>query len=150
MNGFDHEQDLLQQQSLSECSREELIEKFDELEQKWKTDGSPEGFPNVLNIFGISSPEELVPQKVQDVYAADWRLYARVRRELEEMDMEEEKDEEDEEEDELASRFARFQENIFYGRETLLCFMRMTNSNSAFPVPSSAELLFWHSPKVQR
>ncbi len=148
----DNEENL-QNQSLSSCSREELLEKFEELEQKWKTNGSPEGFSNVLSIFDISSTEQLIPKKVEEVYSADWKMYARIRRELEDMDLdaaEEKTDEEvlddDNENEELASRFARFQENIFYGKETLLCFMRMTNCNSAFPVPSGAELLFWHSP----
>lgn len=135
-------------ESLSQCTREELVDKFAELEQKWKTDPSPDGLPNVLNIFNITSTEELIPQKVQDVYAEDWKQYARIRRELEDMDLDDDNDnqEEEDQEHELSERFARFQENIFYGRETLLCFMRMTNCNSAFPVPSSAELLFWHSP----
>lgn len=127
-------------------TREELLDRFTELEQKWKTEPSPEGFPNVLNIFDITDASELIPQKVVDVYATDWKLYARVRRELEDMDLEEDAGQEEEEGEELRERFARFQENIFYGRETLLCFMRMTNCNSAFPVPASAELLFWHSP----
>lgn len=132
-------------ESLSTCSRQELIEKFEELEQKWKTPGSPEGLQNVLNIFDINSASDLVPQTAQDMYAKDWKLYARIRRELEDVDTDsEENDEENQEE--LQERFARFQENIFYGRETILCFMRMTNCNSAFPVPSSAEILFWHSP----
>lgn len=132
-------------QSLSECSRAELVEKFEELETKWKTPGSPDGFSQVLGIFGISSTEDFVPQRIQDVYAADWKLYCRIRRELEDMDMDDD-DRDEGEDDEMASRFARFQENIFYGRDTILCFMRMTNCNEAFPVPSSAEILFWHSP----
>lgn len=134
-----------------ESSRQELIEKFDELEAKWKTEGAPGGLPNVLNIFGISSTEELVPQTVHDVHAEDWKIYCNIRRELEDMDLnEDDQDEEDGEELErrldLGERFARFQETIFWGRETLLSFMRMTNCNSAFPVSSSAEMLFWHSP----
>lgn len=128
---------------LTQCSREELIEKFDELEQKWKTDGTPEGFPNVLNIFEITSASELIPEKVQSIYEEDWGQYILIRSELADMDMENEEVEDDLE---LKARFSRFQENIFYGRETLLCFMRMTNCNLAFPVPQSAEVLFWHSP----
>ncbi|CAN0489566.1 unnamed protein product, partial [Scytosiphon promiscuus] len=62
------------------------------------------------------------------------------------MDSSENEDENEGNDEGLTDRFARFQENIFYGRETILCFMRMTNCNSAFPVPSSAEILFWHSP----
>lgn len=133
---------------LSECSRNELIERFDELENKWKTPGSPEGISHVLSIFGVSSTEDLVPQKVQDVYNDDWKLYCRIRRELEDRDLDDEGEDAEDENDreELDARFSRFQEAIFYGRETLLCFMRMTNCNAAFPVPSSAEILFWHSP----
>lgn len=129
-------------------SRGELVERFDGLEEKWKIEGSPGGLPNVLNIFGISSAEDLVPQKVHDVHAEDWKTYCNIRRELEDMDLDvdDATSEELEERLELSERFARFQENIFWGRETLLCFMRMTNCNSAFPVPSSAEMLFWHSP----
>lgn len=132
---------------LGDCSREELVEKFEELEQKWKTEGSPGGLPNVLSIFGISSTEELVPQKVHDIHAEDWRLYCNIRSCLVDMDLDDSEEEEDvERQHELDERFARFQENIFWGRETLLCFMRMTNCNLAFPVPSSAEILFWHMP----
>ena len=132
--------------STHELSREELTDKFDELEQKWKTEGSSDGLQNVLNIFGISSPEDFVPQKVADGFVADWKLYCNIRRELEDMDLEEDEMSDQEGRQELAERFARFQESIFWGRETLLCFMRMANCNSAFPVPSSAEILFWHSP----
>ena len=133
---------------LSLCSRQQLIERFEQLEQKWKTNCSPESLPNVLNIFSITEESDLVPQNIQDVYSQDWKLYARIRRELEDMDMDssENEDENEGNDEGLTDRFARFQENIFYGRETILCFMRMTNCNSAFPVPSSAEILFWHSP----
>lgn len=127
---------------LSQCSRAELVEKFEELEQKWKTDGSPLGIQNILNIFEITSSSEMIPEKIQDTYSVDWKLYARIRKELEDMDMNEERDEDEE----MSRRFARFQENIFYGRETILCFMRMTNCNAAFPVPTGNEILFWHSP----
>lgn len=133
-------------QSLSQCSRSDLVEKFDELEQKWKTEGSPDGLQNVLNIFGISSTEDFIPQRVADAFTKDWKLYCRIRRELEDMDMDEEDEDGENDRQELDDRFAKFQESIFWGRETLLSFMRMTNCNSAFPVPSSAELLFWHSP----
>ena len=144
-------QESMDGESLSLCSRQDLLDKFEELEQKWKTSCSAQGLPNILNIFSITDDSDLVPQNIQDIYSKDWKLYARIRRELEDMDMETEsgqggESEESEKNSELVARFARFQENIFYGRETLLCFMRMTNCNSAFPVPVSAEILFWHSP----
>lgn len=126
-----------------ENTREELLEKFEELEQKYKTEGSPAGLPNVLSIFGVTSTEELVPQTIVDVHAQDWKLYCNIRAELLDIDLE---TEETEGRDELDQRFAKFQESIFWGRETLLCFMRMTDSNLAFPVTSSAEVIFWHSP----
>ncbi|ACH46786.1 putative superfamily III helicase [Feldmannia species virus] len=133
-------------ESLSSLNRADLVARFDLLEQKWKTDGTPEGLSNILNIFQIDSPANLVPNQVQQVYSTDWKLYCRIRRELELLDDDDTDNEEQDGGQELALRFARFQENIFYGKETLLCFMRMTNSNSAFPVPATAELLFWHSP----
>lgn len=135
--------------SFSQCSRPELLAKFEELEQKWKTDPSPEGFPNVLNIFNIDSASDLVPSQVQEIYLLDWRIYCKIRKELENMDIDSDSDNDEvnEEQNEvLMDRFSRFQENIFYARETLLSFMRMTNCNSAFPMPSSPEILFWHSP----
>ena len=70
----------------SQHSRDELTEKFDELEQRWKTEGSPDGLQNVLNIFGISSTEDFVPENVANAFEKDWKSYCRIRRELENMD----------------------------------------------------------------
>ncbi|CAN0314070.1 unnamed protein product [Pylaiella littoralis] len=53
----------------------------------------------------------------------------------------------DEEREALETRFRSFQENIFYGRETMLSFMWMTNRNSSFPPSTTAEVLFWMTPK---
>lgn len=131
-------------------SRQELLEKFSELEENWKISGTPEGFPNVLNIFNITCASDLVPQRIHDKYSEDWAKYCTIRRYLASIESEEDSDEEvqnnDDDMDELDKRFARFQENIYYGRDTMLSFMRMTNTNSAFPTSSSAEMLFWHSP----
>lgn len=130
-------------------SRQELLSKFYELEEKWKTSGTPEGFPNVLNIFDITCTADLVPQKIHDKYSEDWTKYCNIRRYLSCIESDDEDSDEeshDNDQDELDKRFSRFQENIYYGRDTMLSFMRMSNSNSAFPTSSSAEMLFWHSP----
>ena len=134
-------------------SREQLVERFEALEQKWKVDCTPEGLTEILTIFNITSMDELVPNAVQEVYTTDFEEYYGIRMELKVMETQRIQDQElgGGEPDppsmaELDQRFIRFQESMFYGKETLLSFMRMTDCNSAFPVPSSADLLFWHLP----
>lgn len=132
-----------------DLTRNELLEKFSQLEQKWKIEPTPEGFPNVLNIFGISASSDLVPQRIYDVHSVDWKKYCMIRAYLKMCDDSSDEDSSEESadlHDNLESRFSAFQENIFYGREMVLDFMRMTNASSAFPVPKSPELLFWHTP----
>lgn len=130
--------------------RAQLLERFAELEATWKTPGTPEGITNILNIFGITCSEDMTPQRVEDKFAEDWKTYSRLRLDISvaDDDIDDEEVVDDEELEELEHRFRRFQENIFYGRETMLSFLRMTNCNSSFPPAKTAEVLFWMTPKV--
>ncbi|AAR26902.1 DNA primase [Feldmannia irregularis virus a] len=134
-------------------SREQLVERFEALEQKWKIDCTPEGLSEILSVFNITSMDELVPETVQDVYTTDFDAYYEIRMELKVMETQRIQDQEDGGGEpapptmvDLDKRFIRFQESIFYGKETLFSFMRMTNCNSAFPVPSTSDMLFWQLP----
>lgn len=125
----------------------ELVERFTQLENVWKTPGTPEGITNLLDIFGITCAEDLTPQKIEDKFNSDWKIYSRIRRDL--MVDDDNSDTEDmglEEKEGLETRFKRFQDNIYYGKDAMLSFLRMTNSNSAFPPPTTSEVLFWMSP----
>jgi len=122
-------------------SKQDLIDKFEELETKYKTEGTPEGYQNVLNIFNITCSGDLVPQTVHDIYLADWKSYCMLRQYLSEEDTVTPEDMDD-----LQDRFSRFQECLFYCKDTILSFMRMTNSNLSFPTPAGADMLFWHAP----
>lgn len=128
-------------------TRSQLIDNFTELETAWKTPGTPEGITNLLDIFSVTCSEDMTPQRVEDKFSVDWKAYIALRRDL---DIVEDDDDADivsaEERDSMKDRFVRFQDNIFYGRETMLSFLRMTNCNSSFPPPKTAEILFWMTP----
>ncbi len=125
----------------SGLTKQDLLDRFEEMETKYKTDGSPEGYQNVLNIFNFASKEDMVPQNVHNVYTADWKAYCLLRQHLQE-----DHEISDDDADDLQDRFSRFQECLFYCRDTMLSFMRMTNCNAAFPVPKNADMIFWHAP----
>lgn len=129
--------------------RARLLEDFAEIEAVWKTPGTPEGITNILNIFGVTCPEDMTPERVEDKFTADWAVYSRIRRDFligEDDSDNEEEDMSDEDRESLETRFRRFQDNIFYGRETMLSFLRMTNCNASFPPAATAEILFWMKP----
>jgi len=42
-------------------SREEIIEKFSELEDKYKIESSPEGIQDILGIYDITQTSDLIP-----------------------------------------------------------------------------------------
>ena len=55
-------------------SRQEMIEKFSELEDKYKIESSPEGIQNILGIYDITQTSDLIPVKIFDKYR-DCLLY---------------------------------------------------------------------------
>ena len=132
-----------------ELNKSGILEQFYELEDKYKTEGGPEGITNVLNIFNVTERKDLIPSRIYEIYKEDWSKYCGLMKCWDRL--EQECDSEDEEEDEeevnsIKQRFSQFQETIFYSQQTILAFMRMTNCNSAFPVPETPEMLFWHTP----
>ncbi len=132
---------------MASLTRSELIEKFTDLEQKWKTPGTPEGLGNLLNIFNITSSSELLPDHIEKIFETDWKAYSSIRRDLAILDDEDDDDMRDDESVEnLEIRFSEFQNAIYYGKDSLLSFLRMTNCNSTFPPAKTAEILFWMSP----
>ena len=52
-------------------SREEMIEKFNELEDKYKIECSPEGIQNILGIYDITQTSDLIPVNIFDKYRED-------------------------------------------------------------------------------
>ncbi|CAN0368231.1 unnamed protein product [Ectocarpus sp. 6 AP-2014] len=132
-------------------STAQLIERFTDLESVWKTPGTPEGISNLLEIFNITCAEDMTPQTVVDKYNEDWKAYCCVRRDLDILANVYEDPEQDEADmgqvdEDMELRFSRFQDNIWYGKETMLSFFRMTNSQQSFPPCQSAEYLFWMQP----
>ncbi|CAM9704858.1 unnamed protein product, partial [Ectocarpus sp. 6 AP-2014] len=144
----------MEAQPVVSLSKGQLYENFAELEHTWKTPGTPEGMTNLLRIFSITCAEDMTPQKVLDKYNEDWHAYGSIRRDLDILqdvcgDSDEEEDAEhlDETEADMEERFCRFQDNIWYGKETMLSFFRMTNSQQSFPPSSkSTDFLFWMQP----
>lgn len=45
-------------------SKQDILDRFEEMETKYKTEGTPEGYQNVLNIFNFTSRGDMVPQNV--------------------------------------------------------------------------------------
>lgn len=142
-------------------SREDILDAFADLENTWKTPGTPEGLPNLLNIFNVTCAEDLDPEKVEEKFDADFLEYSGIRRDidiLQDLGLNPDEDEEEAEEEnipepmspedwgDLRKRFARFQDSIYYGRETMLAFLRHTNYNGSFPPSDNPDRLFWHQP----
>lgn len=126
-------------------NRAGIIEKFNELDDKYKTDSSPDGIQNVLNIYGINQTSDLVPSRIYDIYKEDWKKYCTLMKNWDIIDDDDDSMTSSDIED-INERFSRFQETIFHSNQTIMSFMRMTNCNSAFPVPLTPDFLFWHSP----
>ena len=142
-------------------SREELLDAFTDLENAWKTPCTPEGIPNLLNIFNVTCTEDLTPQRVEDKFSTDFSEYCGVRRDiqiLQDLGLNPDEAESDIDDDDipeamsaedweaLRHRFSRFQDSICYGRETMLSFLRMTNCNGTFPPSNNPDRMFWHTP----
>ena len=117
-----------------------LMSKFEELESKWKVDPSPEGFRDILTLYGVNQIEDLVPQAVYDVYRITWNTYTRIRDHIELARDGENLSQVD------TDRFGDFQETLFHSQSCILSFMRSCNCNGAFPTPKTPEVVFWYSP----
>jgi len=126
----------------SNDTKEDLVSKYTDLEIKYKIDGTPEGFQNILGVFDVTSVADLIPHAIDEKYSHDWKKYCLIRRQLEEFEETMDVDERDS----LHSRFGIFQQSVYYSNQTLMSFMRASNNNNAFPVPKSADMLFWYSP----
>lgn len=129
--------------------RQQLLEKFEELEQRWFPNESPDRLHN--NVFNMRSNSMDLFFEVNGVFRADWKLYVNLRGKLEDMGIKEaleaDMDTSEKTGAALATRFARFQENIFYGRETLLRFIRV--SSSKFPFSEAGFALVNLAPGVE-
>ena len=132
INAFDEEEQDLQ-------SKEEIMSRFEDIEQRWKVDPTPAGFQSILSIFDVMGPEDLIPERINNVHKTDWNLYIDLRDELTNRCEEELTAEEKE-------RFSRFQETIFHAHQSMMMFMRSANCNGSFPTPVTPETIFWYSP----
>lgn len=120
-------------------SKQDILTRFEEIEARWKVDPSPAGFQSILDIFEVTSAEDLVPQRINEIHRIDWNLYIDLRDELTNRCEEELTSEEKE-------RFSRFQETIFHAHQSMMMFMRSANCNGSFPTPVTPETIFWYSP----
>ncbi|CAM9465671.1 unnamed protein product [Ectocarpus sp. 13 AM-2016] len=120
-------------------SKEEILGKFDGIEQRWKVDPTPEGFQSIMNIFQVTCAEDLVPERINEIHRTDWNSYIDIRDELTHRC-------DDELTDEDKERFCRFQETIFHAHQSMMMFMRSANCNGSFPTPLTPETIFWYSP----
>ena len=130
LDGFDH---------LESMSVPELMSKFEELETRWKIDPTMDGMSNIFSIYQINQTEDLVPQRVYDLYKTAWNTYIRIRQQIDIVG-----DPGSLVNDE-AERFNKFQESLFHSQSCLISFMRSCNSNWAFPVPKTPDVVFWYS-----
>lgn len=128
-------------------STNELLEKISELESVWKTPGTPEAFTNVLDIFGITCTEDMTPEKIEAKFSEAFKAYNNIRMGFNEVEENSDDDGVAEEDvDSLDLRFKRFQDCLYYAREVMMSFLRMTNCADAFPPPRGIEFIFWMSP----
>ena len=58
-----------------ELNKSGILEQFYELEDKYKTEGGPEGITNVLNIFNVTERKDLIPSRIYEIYKEDWSKY---------------------------------------------------------------------------
>ena len=116
-----------------------LMSKFEELETRWKIDPTIDGMSNIFSIYQIHQTEDLVPQRVYDLYKTTWNTYIRIRQQIEIVGGSGSLVNDDTE------RFNKFQERLFHSQSCLISFMRSSNSNGAFPVPKTPDVVFWYS-----
>lgn len=119
--------------------KQDILSRFDEIEARWKVDPTPAGFHSILEMFQVTGPDDLLPQRINDIHKADWNLYIDLTEELtnrcdEDLTVEE------------LERFSRFQETIFHAHQSIMMFMRSSNCNGSFPTPVTPETIFWYSP----
>ena len=136
VNALDEEEQELR-------SKEEIMTTFEDIERRWKVDPTPAGFQSILNIFDVTGPDDLIPERMNDIHKTDWNLYIDLRDELTNRCDEELTAEEEE-------RFSRFQETIFHAHQSIMMFMRSANCNGSFPTPVTPETIFWYSPLAKK
>jgi hypothetical protein len=120
-------------------SKDDIMAGFEEIEERWKVDPTPAGFESILRIFNVTGPDDLIPQRINDIHKNDWNMYIDLRDELTNRCDEVVTAEEME-------RFCRFQETIFHAHQSIMMFMRSANCNGSFPTPVTPETIFWYSP----
>ena len=123
-------------------SREEMIEKFSELEDKYKIESSPEGIQNILGIYDITQTSDLIPVKIFDKYREDNKKFCILMRDWRLSD----EPMENIEINEIEQRMAKLQAVIFHSQKTIMSFMAMANINSAFPTPKTPDHLYRYCP----
>ncbi|CAM9204595.1 unnamed protein product [Pylaiella littoralis] len=124
-------------------SKQDIMSDFDEMEARWKIEPTPAGFSRILDVFQVTGPEDLLPQRVNDIHKTDWNKYLDMRDELKNRCDEALTADE-------AERFSRFQESIFHAHQAIMMFMRSCNCNGSFPTPLTPETLFWYSPLSEK
>lgn len=140
----------------SYSNRSQIVKRFYELEEKYKTDSGPGGMNNVLSIFNVTCREDIVPARIRDIYQTGWETYCGLMKSwhsLSDDDHDSDDDDSDDDEElmdeeqceEIEKRFSQFQETIYHAKLTMFSFMRMTNCNSAFPPQNMLDTPFWHS-----
>ena len=130
LDGFEH---------LETMDVPDLMSKFEELETQWKIDPTLDGMSNIFSIYQINQTEDLVPQRVYDLYKTTWNTYSRIRQQIEIIGGSGSLVNDE------AERFNKFQERLFHSQSCLISFMRSCNSNGAFPVPKTPDVVFWYS-----
>ena len=123
-------------------SREEIIEKFSELEDKYKTECSPEGIQNILGIYDITQTSDLIPVNIFDKYREDNKNFCILMRDWKLSD----DPMESAQINEIEKRMADLQSAIFHSQKTIMSFMAMTNINLAFPTPKTPDHLYRYCP----
>ncbi|CAN0291897.1 unnamed protein product, partial [Phaeothamnion confervicola] len=124
------------------ATREELLARFDVLEEKWKLDGSIEGFHRILDVFQIASSMDLSPDMVDARFDPDWNSFIGLKSELDELDV----IDNTERGIDLLDRFNAFDRTIFHARECILAFLRASNAQGQFPHPVGLEWRFDYEP----
>lgn len=130
LDGFEH---------IEAMDVSETMSKFEELETRLKIDPTMDGIRDVLSIYQVNQTEDLVPQRVYDLYKTMWNTYTLIRQQLDLVEGGKERGKEE------SDRFNKFQERLFHSQSCLISFMRSCNSNNAFPVPKTPDVVFWYS-----
>ena len=100
-------------------SREEIIEKFNELEDKYKIECSPEGIQNILGIYDITQTSDLIPVNIFDKYREDNKKFCILMRDWKLSD----EPMESSQISEIEKRMADLQAKIFHSQKTIMSFM---------------------------